>query len=510
MKTNRRTFPTLDHVWIAAALALIALRPLVVPIPPHDFWWHMGTGRLIVQTGEVPTVDSFSYTQAGEEFYNQGWLAQVFLYGLHSLGGVPLILVAQALVIVMAYGLLLWLCIQRSGAVRLSVGLLLLTVLVSFDNWNVRPQSYALPLFAAYLVILTAWRTGQRIGPFKPGMLWLLPLLMVVWVNLHGSFVLGGALIAMTFVGTWMQRRGKPASASSEGAAPTTDAAAQPSLRNLFLWGVATAAAMLLNPRGFDVIGYVLGLLSTSAVTNLVEEWTAPTIRTFTGSLFFLFVLVLVAVLAYAPRPPDLVDMLLAGAFFWLALGAERNIIWFAMIVTPLLVVQTAALRSPQSGTATRRPFQGVPAMNGLLIGLLLLLLLLGLPWVKPALGLPPQIGSLLSPDTPVAAVDAMQSEPQTPEHLFHTIGYGSYLIWAAPDQPVFIDTRIELYPVEQWRDYLALNAGTNAETLLAKYEIDGLLLDNQSQEALLERVRDDPAWTIHYEDEQSTYLTRR
>src|SRR6266498_2810854 len=176
---------TIEHVWLAAALMLIALRPLLTPIPPNDFWWHLATGRAIITQGAIPVIDSFSYTQAGQPFFNQGWLAQLLMYGMYQLGGSPLIYIAQELVIALAYGLLLRLCLLRTGQVQLSVGLLLLTTLpLSFDNWLVRPQSYAFPLFAGFLSILTEYRLGGK------NRLWLLPLLMVLWVNIHGSFVL--------------------------------------------------------------------------------------------------------------------------------------------------------------------------------------------------------------------------------------------------------------------------------------------------------------------------------
>ncbi len=53
-RTLRRATLTLDHVWLAAALILIALRPLFSPIPPHDFWWHLATGRVIATQGTIP------------------------------------------------------------------------------------------------------------------------------------------------------------------------------------------------------------------------------------------------------------------------------------------------------------------------------------------------------------------------------------------------------------------------------------------------------------------------
>jgi hypothetical protein len=519
---------TLDHVWLAAALMLIALRPLLTSIPPFDFWWHLATGRAIVTQGAIPTADIFSYTRAGQPFYNQSWLAELFMYGLYQLGNVHLVVIVQALVMALAYGLLLRLCLIRSGRLRLSVALLLLTTMpLSFTNWVVRPQSYTFPLFVGFLTILTEYRLGRA------NRLWLLPALMVLWVNLHGAFVLGLVMIGITFVGEALKSFGKlknqkPRTENQEPEQGTTNkehddtlyttrntphtarnTASQFSIFNaqFFLWSALTVLATLLNPRGLGVLSYVRNLLGSNAVTTLVEEWAPPTIRDAGGNglIFFLFVIAVAAVLIYARTRPDLTDMLLCGAFLWLALGATRNIVWFGFVATPVVAAQAATLLPAPSA---RRP-PGSQVLNAMLIGLLSLLLLIGLPWVKPML-LPPSFGALLSEDTPVAAVEFMRGEQVRPRHLFHTEGFGSYLMWAAPEQPVFIDTRIELYPYEQWVDYINLGQANNVDQLLRKYDIDGLLLNKKRQAALVEVVRVDPAWQIRYEDEQVVYLLKR
>lgn len=124
-------FPTLIHVWIAALFAAILLRTFLMPVPPNDVWWQLAMGRLIVETGGIPTHDVFSFTQAGQPYYDQPWLAQLLMYGLHRVGGVPLLLVVQAALVSLAYAILLRLCVLRTGAAKLSVGLLLLTMPVT-------------------------------------------------------------------------------------------------------------------------------------------------------------------------------------------------------------------------------------------------------------------------------------------------------------------------------------------------------------------------------------------
>ncbi len=477
---------TLDHVYVTAALMLIALRPLLTPIPPHDFWWHMATGRVILETGTIPQHDLFSYTRAGEPFFNQGWLAQVLMASLHRIGGLPLIIVVQALVLTLAYGLLLRLCILRTNRIRACVAILLLaTMPLSFDNWTVRPQTYVFPLFAGFLTVLTEHRlrNAQR--------LWLLPVLMALWVNMHGSFVLGLGLIGIVFVGETFKRLRSTSAARLD--------------LPLIVGGAVTAAATLLNPRGVEVLGYVTNLLGSSQVTDLVTEWSPPTIRDINGAIFFLFLIGAALTLIYARTRPDPTDLLLFGAFLWLALGATRNIVWMGFVATPLLAVQATTLLPPPPP----RRFQGIPAMNAALIALLALLLLIGSPWIKPAL-LPPETGALLAKSTPVEATRALQNLPQRPQRLFHAMSYGSYLIWATPDQKVFIDPRIELYPFEQWRDYILLGQGVEVEELLAKYRIDGMMLSIEEQAPLLEYVRARAdVWREVYANEATVVLVR-
>lgn len=496
---QQRTFPTLDHVWLFAALILIGLRPLLTPIPANDFWWHMATGRIIVETGSIPQVDSFSYTQAGESFFNQSWLSQVLLYGLYSIGGAALLLIVQSIVLAATYWLILKICLWRTNNVKLSVSLLLLTTLpLSFDNWLVRPQSYTFLLFAAFLAILSAYRLGRF------NRLWLLPILMVLWVNLHGSFVLGGVLIGATFVCEWLKQFAAGLHKSMRPNEPPSEAY-QPPLKPLFISGVVTALALLINPRGFAVLGYVRNLLSSSSVTTLVTEWAPPTIRETNGLIFFLFLFLCIAVLAYSTCKPDFTDMVLAAMFLWLALGAVRNIVWFGMIATPLIASQLATLLPASSGA--RRSAPGVPALNWALVGVLSLLYFLGLPWIKTSLDLPPAVGALFEESTPIEAVACMQEQPERPQRLFHEMGYGSYLIWQTPEQKVFIDPRIELYPYSQWVDYINLSAGNNVDALIEKYQFDGMLLDTTRQLDLINALEQHSKWRTVCSTEHTVYM---
>ena len=115
--------------------------------------------------------------------------------------------------------------------------------------------------------------------------------------------------------------------------------------------------------------------------------------------------------------------------------------------------------------------------------------------------------------DGSVEAVAFLRTLPQLasgPRRVFHSEVYGSYMIWALSETRVFVDTRIELYPEEQWRDYLALNrARHDWQAVLERYDVDTLLLERGKQEQLIEAATLSSTWRSIYQDDQAAILER-
>jgi hypothetical protein len=140
-------------------------------------------------------------------------------------------------------------------------------------------------------------------------------------------------------------------------------------------------------------------------------------------------------------------------------------------------------------------------------------------PWFKPALPLPetyreqfapvPGAPLLFANDTPVGAAEYLRDEPCA-GNLFNEMGYGSYLIWALyPVEQVFVDPRVELFPLELWEDYVNISRGQDTATLLAAYDIGCVLLDVDDQEGLAETMPTLGGWERTYEDGQSEVWRR-
>jgi hypothetical protein len=486
--------PTLPQLWTLVTLAGIFVLLGVWPLFPADLWWHVRVGQWVVENGRVPTTDLFSYTRAGEPWAYQSWLSEVVLFLLYHAGNAPLMIFAQAVAVTTAYGLVFGAnrCAAR-GDTRWSALATLTAAVVGFANWMVRPQTLSILFFALSLYLLERQRGHQGEGysqPYRDYALWWLVPVFALWANSHGGFVFGLALVGTHLLAdllAWLRRK---------RSFPRQESAVT----------LLCAAATLLTPLGLGLFDYVLGFVRHPITQTLNEEFKPPTTRTLDGQIFFGFVFVFVVLLLvsrYRSQPHESIRLILFGV---LALMARRNEIWFGMVAAPTMA---AALRYwttrrgiTQARSARRRPINlAIAALVGLLA-------VLSLPWLRPYLPWPRAAPGFLYAGTPVEAV-AFLRDLSTPRRVYHREFYGSYMIWASPEVPVFIDTRFELYPPEQWQDYAAVYVGRyDWQDILESYGVDTLLLERKTQQALIEAATSAPDWQLAYEDEQAMVFT--
>jgi hypothetical protein len=150
--------------------------------------------------------------------------------------------------------------------------------------------------------------------------------------------------------------------------------------------------------------------------------------------------------------------------------------------------------------------------VNLLLALLLWVPVLLVQPWFVESVPLPDtyweavwrdvDVGPLVDVETPVRAAQYLQEHPGG--RLFNEMGYGSYLIWAVPEQGVFVDPRVELYPLEMWEDYIRISNGVRSLELLNEYGANRVLLDRENQEELARALSSAPEWEREYQDDYS------
>jgi hypothetical protein len=401
----------------------------------------------------------------------------------------------------------------------------MLGMIVGVAAWQVRPQLYSIPLFGGLMAALWAvgaerWRAVD--GVRVPTGLWALPLGFAVWANVHGAFIFGLLVLGVEVVArAWRWGQGLSQRARYAVSLPGTlagggDAVAAPAP---FPWqwvllGVLCAAATLATPLGTGMVGYVLGFAQHPVTRNLNLEFAPVSARDPVGIVFLVHLGTLLALWLSQRHRPTVREALLVVGFGGLTLVAVRGVLWYGLVTTPMMA--RALARTPMFD-ASRPERVGMLWLNRLLLGLLALTAVATCPWLRGYLPHPaidpahPYLGE----DTPVGAVEVLRELGDV--RPFHTEAYGSYLIHAAPEIPVFVDTRIELYPPDQWDDYLAISmARYDWQERLEAYRVNTLLLDKERQPALVEalaREDGDPdakdAWRIVYEDDSAVILRR-
>lgn len=498
----------ISHLWALTALIGIFIFVNTHPIRPHDFWWHITIGREIVATGRIPEADVYSYTMAGTPYpsYQAFWLMEVVMFLIYNLGGPVLTVLAQSLVITLAYALLLWLGRRISGSWRSAAIGVIFAAATGIGDWNVRPQAVTFAIAALFLLAIHEYRqTQQRV--------WLLvfPLGMIVWVNSHGTFPLG-----LFLIGCWIADEGWALLQDNK----LTWQNARRALQTPLLVFVLTVAACTVSPRGVGTFTYVSGMSTNAIVQNMVTEWAPPSFDTLVGQLFLGSLLASAAVLAISPKRPTPSQLLTFLAFGVLGLRTLRGSIWFGLTMAPVLaehverIGESARKRIAEGAKQPSQQTSNIKlqtTLNVLLVGLLFLGAFVSLPWFKALWPLSPDKVGLISAETPVAATEFLLRE-RPPGNLFHAMGFGSYLIWAAqPAYPVFVDPRIELYTAELWLDYVNLStAAPGWEKRLDKYGMQTLMLNPEEQAGLLNAARESGQWDEIFTDAASVILTRK
>lgn len=467
----KKSFSSQDLLALSVALFVPLIIYVIRPVTPQDYWWYLRLGEEIASTGAVPVIETFSYTQAGQPIVYHSWLSALLFFWLDALGGITVTIFFGMLTIAATYTIL-WLMMREMGASPLLAGLIsLATILPGSMNWSLRPQLFAYPLFAASLWLLWRWQEKDE------KKLWLLPFFALIWVNLHGSFVLLFLLAGAALVFGKGERKQ--------------------------LLGVLAAIflATLINPRGWQVWGYVVNSLLVPSNQSFSREWMPPVNEGWQMNLYFVWHLAFIAVAGFSSRSLSTLEWVWLLGFGWLGLSGLRYGIWFLFIIAPLCAALLVKEKKPDV-----RP--SLPVMDFLLAAILLAFPLALLPNIRNAWW--DEAPPALSRNTPVSAVQWLDAQPQLEDPVWADLAFESYLVYALPERPVWIDTRFEVHPPEHWENYKAVNnAAWNWQALLDKDEIKTLMLSQLSQGDLLKAVEASPVWDECYRDDVAVIYAR-
>ena len=464
---------------LVGTVAAIAHSMFVDP----DVWWHIKQGQFILATHHVPTKDIYSQTLTGRPWTAYEWLGDVLLgavYGLGGLRGLELLLLALGGAILIGIYTLASMRAENSKAAFVATAATFVLATISF---NLRPQMLGYLFLVLTFLALERFRRGQR------GALWALPLLMVIWVNAHGSWVIGLVVIGAYLVSGLVNFKIGDVEAKAWSAADRLRL-----IGVLILCGCGT----LITPYGTQLARYPFDVaFSLPMGVATVQEWLPMPFNLLAGKVFLALLIGFIVLQIIYRSPWRLEDL---GLFLFATAVAcihRRFLLIFVPVFTPLLAV-TLARWVPRYDSRKDRHILNAVCMAAILA--------IVVRYTPSQAELLQEVGKTY----PVAAVEYLDHHA-VPAPMYNTYGFGGYLILSrGPQHKVFMDGRSELYEREgflpDYHEIADIKPGMLAT--LDKYGIKSCLLNHD--EPLATVLAALPEWQKAYEDPTSILFVRR
>lgn len=463
-------------------LAVLVLRTDLWPNYESDIWWQAAVGRDILASAAVPRTDPYSFTAQGTGWMAYEWLADAGFALLHSGAGLDGWMLLRVSLTAILLVLLFYYSVLRTGNLLASYLGTVLLFRTAAHFCYLRPQLIGFVFLAGLLVLLERYRQGRSAH------LWALPVLTLVWVNTHGSFVIGMVVLGWFWLTTLKELR--------FGRLVTGDF--QPRQRR-HVGGVLLLCmlALAVTPYGIRLAIYPFQFAMLQLPS--VPEWGPPDFRLALW-IFFGFLAALVLLGLALSKEIRLFDSGLVALFLSYALLHRRFAILFVIIAAPTLAALIGRF------VPNLVPQQNHPHKQRLLHGAFLAAFLFGIFLIFPS---EQDHQQAIAASFPVGAVEYLQQHP-IPAGLFNDYRWGSYLIWAlGPSHKVFIDGRTDLYESAGiLSDYVEIAGLNNPLERLRKYGVVACLIEPGTP--LADFLESQPNWEVAYRDEGSVLFRRQ
>jgi tetratricopeptide (TPR) repeat protein len=457
-----------------------------------DYWFHLRGGAEI-WAGRIPRVDAFSFPSAGQPYIDLHWLFQAVLYGVHELGGVTLAIWFKTTLVLATFALL-YRVTRREAPASVAAVVCGLAVILASERFQVRPELMTFLALAISLWLIRRHDEGWRMAA------WLFPILQLLWVNMEGLFVLGYVVLGAALIDRRRDRRLWIAFGASIAAAFLNPYFAEGALHPIVLFSRIDGSMAIYSSTISEFLGPFEGNIGHPAVT--LFPW-------FLGAL---------AVSLALSRRPRLSEIVLLSAFVVLSFQARRNLALLAIVSAPILARWIALIpeRREIRECRSRLPASLSRALPRAATGIALLGFVLfdfGLVTNRTYARIETnrEFGTGIAALAVPAEAAAFLREHQVAGPVFSTLSDGSYLIWADPERPAFVDGRLEVHSAQHYAEYLStLSGGAGWESIDQRYRFGAILLDHAEAPLLARERASDPAWAAVYLDPKSVILVRR
>jgi hypothetical protein len=450
-----------------------------------DFWWHIRIGRWMVENGRMPSTDIFTYTVPTHIWTDHEYLTEILMWVVYSAMGAIGIGIFFGLITYAGF-YLMYRQARREPFVVVGVGLALGAV-AGAPIWGPRAQMITFALTCLELYWLQGYLSGRSRA------LQFFPLLMALWANLHGGWVIGfvwlGVAIAAELIG-WAWNPSNPAHRAH--------------VRFLAIITAASAVAVLATPHGFSLYLYPFQTVASAAQERLIVEWFSPDFHQPYLRPFELMVLLLIV--GFALRRPTIYDLLLSLVALALALQSVRNIALFVAAATPVLIRSYSGYWKEVSGARGWKLTIPTRPVFGYITALALVVVALATAVHIVNEVTPSHQQGLTASNYPVAAADWLAAHPEVGTRMYNQYGWGGYLayrFYPESNRRVFIFGEAALMGDDLLNDYEDVQTlRSDWKTLLDKYGVDYVIYNRG--EALANVLATQSDWKLVYEDPEA------
>lgn len=500
-----------------------------------DIWGHVSYGDWIIAHQSLPQFDPFLPFAEGVKSIDAAWLSQVIFAKVNGTLGVRGLSHVFALTVFATHVLFWFAFYLKSGRVGVStLASFLLVVIASSRIAIIRPEIFG-TLCVAILLVIMAW--SEKYDTLKSGLsrsdgssddnsdprqktplallfaLYLgIPVVFLGWANLHGSFVVGLAILGLQFLGRVIEIGWRTRS--------LVQICSDPWVRRWLIVTELSVCAALVNPYQIDLF---LNSLTFPRNPNLkdVLEWEPLEFRDAEGIWFCFSWVIMLALYRRSQETIRTADVLRVGLLSLAVIIGVRMIGWFSVVFVYAMVPHLAnvipGIRFEVHTSKTTGP-EEIPfwrKKSPVITACCLLILWFGFAFSNVATplfgGTPRDLDKVYSKGTPRKLTEFLKTHPPQGQ-VWNPQWWGDWLVWdGPPEMNVFMTTNaVHLTPARVWKDYLGIaRASRGWQSVSAKYEVATFIVHKEKQVKLDREVRKLKGFQVVYEDDLSLVVSR-
>ena len=416
-----------------------------------DLWGHLMFGKEIWASRSIPAVDMYSYTAFGAGWINHEWLAEVLMWLLFSTFGSPGLLIGKMIIGLITITAISIISYNRRSNFLIYSMVFVISVFIMSPGFMTRPHLITI-LFTSLLLLVIHLYLEKRIN-----LLWTLPVIMILWVNSHGGFIIGAGILVIIAVLEYIDCFINNKDGSH--------------LRSLILWVFITEACMLVNPYGIDLFVF---LYKTLTLSRSISEWDAVSLFDLSYirlKIFSVFIILSFFINRKQNRYWEIGIIIIAMLFAYLH---QRHTPVFAILAAPFLTEKLSVIMEKSRLNEKVISIFSLTALNtaiALIIGYQLFATID--KYMKA------EFNIIVDPIVyPIRAIQFLKVN-SIKGNLLVPFDWGEYAIWKLyPDNKVSIDGRFDtVYPINVIDDHFngeRIEEGWNS--LINKYPTDIIL----------------------------------